>query len=212
MNVEVLPLGPFAANCHVVWDNNRNALVIDPGFDGAHVARVIDSSHLKVCGWLLTHGHADHVCGLAEAYRMHPAPVYIHEKDAPWVFSENNGITPFYSAPERPNCELTTFSGTQTLEIGPFQMQAIHTPGHSPGCVCYYFQTESILFSGDTLFKGSAGRTDLRGGDARALAQSLKILAGLPDQTEVFPGHGESSTIAEEKAGNYFLREFSARA
>lgn len=211
MNIEVLPLGPYEANCCIIWNDQRCALVIDPGSDGKYLARAISHAGLKVCGFLLTHGHADHVCGLAAALKEHPAPVYIHEEDARWLFSDHNQIPPYYARPEDPRCELKTFAGNGTLEIGPFRLRTIHTPGHSPGSSCYYFPEDRIIFTGDTLFKGSAGRTDLRGGDSRALAESLKVLAALPEQTTVYPGHGDQTDIAKEKAANYFLRSFTGR-
>ena len=211
MKPDLLILGPYEANCYFIWDKDNNALVIDPGYDGSQVSRMIDNYRLNVCGWLLTHGHADHVSGLAEAYAKHPAPVYIHTEDASWVFTPDNQIAPYYSAPVKPDAALTTFSESQPLEIGPFRLEAIHTPGHSPGGTCYYFPSESLLFSGDTLFKGSAGRTDLRGGDSRALAHSLKAIAALPDHVAVYPGHGDRTSLRLEKRSNYFLRQFIAQ-
>ncbi|HPA78299.1 MAG TPA: MBL fold metallo-hydrolase [Kiritimatiellia bacterium] len=211
MKNEVLSLGPYEANCYFIWDANNDALVIDPGYDGDQVSRTIENYRLNVRAWLLTHGHADHVSGLAAAHAKHPAPVYIHEGDASWVFSPDNHILPYYAAPKKHDGELTIISETQQMEIGSFQLQAIHTPGHSPGGVCYYFPKESLLFSGDTLFKGSAGRTDLRGGDSRALAHSLKLITELPDYTAVYPGHGDRTSLRLEKRSNYFLRQFIAQ-
>ena len=135
-----------------------------------------------------------------------PAPVFISAQDAEWAFSEINQIPTYNSTPQKSRSINLLQSDEQIIAAAGLSCKAIATPGHSPGGVCFYFQKEGILFAGDTLFQNSVGRTDLPGGDPRILTQSLKKLALLPPETIVYPGHGPSTSIKEEKLNNFFFR------
>ena len=207
MNVEILSVGPFEVNCGIAWGVEKQALVIDPGDNAADIETVLRQNGLTVAAYLLTHGHADHLCALAELYAARPAPVYIHTEDYKWAFGQQNQIQPYYPVPTKPAAEFVHPEVSGDLEIGGLRFRCLETPGHTPGCVCYYFEQEKVIFTGDTLFKGTCGRTDLPGGDGRVLAQSLKKLAALPDDVTVHAGHNESTTIGYEKKTNFFMQQ-----
>lgn len=206
MHIEPIVVGAFEVNCFLAWaEGGAQALVIDPGDDAGLILEALGGHKLSVAGYLVTHGHADHISALAEVQRRHPAPVHISRADAAWAFRPSNQIPPFYSSPQQP-VNMVLLEDGQQIAAGGLSCVVIATPGHSPGGVCFYFQKEQILFAGDTLFQNSVGRTDIPGGDPRVLGASLKKLAALPEATQVFPGHGASTSIGQEKAANFFLR------
>ena len=237
MNVEILSVGPFEVNCAIVWGAAKQALVIDPGHDADDIEVVLRENGLTVAAYLLTHGHADHLCALSELHGRHSAPVYLHAEDYKWAFGQQNQILPYYPVPGKPVTEFIhpenpprsslcsghpssggalsksppsegcPQGGVGLITIADLSFQTLETPGHTRGGVCYYFEEEKIIFTGDTLFKGTCGRTDLPGGDGRILAQSLKKLAALPDDVTVHAGHNESTTIGHEKKTNFFMQQ-----
>ncbi len=205
MNVVRLAVGPFESNCYLVRGASPAGLVIDPGCDADRIVEAVRRLDLTPAAYLLTHGHIDHVSATADVAGAFPAPVYLHPADGAWAFSPANRYPPYYGPPRFPKAGIVDVRDGQTLEAGGFSIRVIATPGHSPGGVCFHFETGGELFTGDTLFRGTVGRTDLPGGDSRALAESLKRLVCLPDRTTVRPGHGEASTLAEEIRSNFFL-------
>ena len=207
MNIECLTVGPFQANCYVVWGPERHALVIDPGADAATILAFLDTHRMDVTGYLLTHGHMDHISALAEVSDKHPAPYAIHALDLKWAFGPLNQSPPYYSVSRQPVEPFRTLADGQTWTDGGLTYAVIGTPGHSPGSVCFHFSTDRVLFSGDTLFQGTVGRTDLPGGDGRVLTQSLHKLAQLPPETRILPGHGPQTQLAEEFRINPFLKK-----
>ena len=207
MNIECLTVGPFQANCYVVWGPERHALVIDPGADAATILAFLDTHRMDVTGYLLTHGHMDHISALAEVSDKHPAPYAIHALDLKWAFGPLNQSPPYYSVPRQPVEPFRTLADGQTWTDGGLTYAVIGTPGHSPGSVCFHFSTDCVLFSGDTLFQGTVGRTDLPGGDGQVLTQSLHKLAQLPPETRILPGHGPETQLAKEFRINPFLKK-----
>lgn len=206
MKVKTLVVGSFSVNCYIVYGDDARAMVIDPGDDATLIADLIRKQNLQVTAYLITHGHMDHVSALAELTELFPAPVGIHPSDAKWAFIPSNAMPPYYNAPRRPKTEQHALADDQRWNQLDTECRVITTPGHSAGCVCFYFPKAGMIFTGDTLFASSVGRTDLPGGDEDLLAQSLKRLVNLPGNTVVFPGHGPKSTIAQEKQTNPFLR------
>lgn len=206
MNIEVISVGPFDVNCAVIWNEAQQALVLDPGYDAPLIRSCLDAHGLAVAAYLLTHGHADHLNALAELHAALPAPVLLHAADAEWAFTPANQIPPYYPAPRKPAGAVLHPETAERWTFGTLAFRVIPTPGHTPGCVCYRFEQEPVCFTGDTLFKGSCGRTDLPGGSARILAQSLKKLAALPPETRIIAGHGDETTIAHELQTNVFMR------
>ena len=207
MKLEIISVGPFEVNCAVIWNNDRQAFIIDPGSDAEKIEAIIEQNSITVSAYLLTHGHADHLCALGELHEKYPAPVLIHAEDFKWAFGPQNQIPPYYAVPEKPAAEFMRPESSNDWKIPGLSFQTLETPGHTRGCVCYWFEDEKTIFTGDTLFKGSCGRTDLPGGDARTLSQSLKKLAQLPDDTTVYAGHGESTDIGHEKRTNFFMQQ-----
>jgi len=130
----------------------------------------------------------------------------MHPDDASWAFTAPNQLPPFYSAPRTPSCEILPLADHQLRHTDVADFRIIHTPGHSPGGVCCLLEKEKMLLTGDTLFKGSVGRTDLPGGNASELTRSINRLKQLPDALRIIPGHGPESTMSSEKSSNYFMR------
>ncbi len=199
-----LNVGAFESECYLVA--LPELLIIDPGADSDVIRNAIDKTGATVTAYLLTHGHADHLSALATLLDSYPAPVYLHEADAVWSFTAANQIPPFYEAPQTVPETIVRLREEQQLQFGTHTADVIATPGHTPGSVCYYFEKEQCLFSGDTLFSGSVGRTDFPGGDARQLQASLRRLATLPSETRVYPGHGPATTIERECRLNPFMQ------
>ena len=201
MTIKALPAGYIGANCYFLYNETTlEAAVIDPGDDGARLVAAAQSLGLKVEYILLTHGHYDHT-GAVDAFRKaYPdASVYIHQGDA---------------SPKANQMHFQSFNGLSYYDEGdklPFcgsEIAVYATPGHSKGSVCLHFSGD--LFSGDTLFAGSMGRTDFPGGDNAAMSTSLLRLCKLPDETRVWPGHESSTTIGQEKKSNMFIRMAAA--
>jgi len=205
VQVEAIVVGGFQSNCFLVWDDARQAIVIDPGADAGRIAARLNGLELGVAAYVLTHGHMDHVSAVAELYDAFPAPVAMHPADLSWAFSEENYMLPFYAPPRRPRRIERLLAENQVWTDGGLAWRVLSTPGHTPGCVCLHFEREQAVFTGDTLFAGCVGRTDLAGGDADALASSILRLARLPPATAVYPGHGPATDIGHELRTNGFM-------
>ena len=207
MNIETRTTGYIEENCYFVSNpDTRQTVVIDPGDDAPQLIVHLRELGTTVVGYLLTHGHVDHLTALAPLSAAFPAPIYIHPRDAAWCFTDQNELPGFYDAPEQPKGPILPVVEGTVLELAGARWSVIETPGHTPGGICWKLEEDNALFSGDTLFRGTAGRTDLPGGDARALTRSLRKLAALPDTLTVYPGHGDPSTLGYEKKHNYFMQ------
>lgn len=205
---EILPVGMLACNCSVIGDEaTHEAIVIDPGDDISDIAGILQRHKLKVTMIVITHAHIDHIGGAQKLRTLTGAPVYMHQDDsflaanlemqASWIGCET---------PENPGIDNPAKEG-DILRAGSIAAYVLHTPGHTPGSISLFLPAEQKLISGDTLFEGSVGRTDLPGGDSRAIAASIRgKLYTLPDDTIVIPGHGGETTIGREKASNMFVR------
>jgi glyoxylase-like metal-dependent hydrolase (beta-lactamase superfamily II) len=206
MNIHTIVVGDFQVNCYILSQEEGKAIIVDPGDDAARIAAMLREKDLTPIAYLMTHGHVDHITALKQIASEFPAPIALHGDDAEWAFGEESKIMPFLEIPARP--EEIAIDLKQCREIPDLgtPCEVIHTPGHTPGSVCFYFPRCSVLITGDTLFAGSVGRTDLPGGSARTLAESLNKLKELPDDTQIFPGHGPASTIGSEKRTNYFMQ------
>ncbi len=202
------PLGAIQTNAYLLFNHNKNALIIDPGGDFEQLEAIIEEKKLNPQAVLLTHAHFDHIGAVEQAREKWEIPVFLHEKESEWLGDpEKNGSASFpivSNISTKPADKL--LEGEQELSIGDFVCTVFQTPGHSPGSVSYYFKQDEIVFSGDALFDGSIGRTDLYGGDQELLIQSIEEkLFSLPENTTVAPGHGGTTTIIKEKQTNPFL-------
>lgn len=206
MQIETIVVGEFQVNCFVVWGADKQAIIVDPGKDADRIGAMIEVNGLTVGVYLLTHGHMDHISALGDLHDKWPAPIALHTADAKWAFDAVNEMLPFYPVPRKPADVSRLLDEGQEWTDDGLTYRVISTPGHTPGSVCLLFENQNVLFSGDTLFAGSVGRTDFPGGDPRALQQSLTRLAALPDDTVVYTGHGPATSIGVEKQTNYFMQ------
>jgi hydroxyacylglutathione hydrolase len=208
---EVLPVGLLACNCSVIADEiSHEAIVIDPGDDISEIVNILERHVLKVNMIVITHAHIDHIGGAKKLRELTGAPVYMHEEDS--VLAANLEMQASWlgcETPENPGIDRRAHEG-DVLRAGSLAAHVLHTPGHTPGSISLFIPAEKKLIAGDTLFRGSVGRTDLPGGDFRAIANSIRgKLYTLPGDTVVTPGHGEETTIEAEKTSNPFVKALS---
>lgn len=213
MHISVLHGGNFTANTYLITSEHNCTLIVDPGDASLIESEIVRNRSIPVA-ILLTHGHFDHICALNELIERYSIPVYIHSADSELLIDPNkNGLHFFYpNAPFEPTTErVRLISGGDRLSFDGFDepIQVLHTPGHTKGSVCYLFNNhngDASLISGDVLFAGSVGRTDLYGGSSKEMNDSLHMLANLSDELVVYPGHGPATDIGREKKNNPYLR------
>jgi len=199
MLIKTFEVGQLSTNCYIVTDEQSlKCAVIDPGAESGTLLDYIEENGLTVEAYLLTHGHFDHTMALNNMLAERPAPVYINEKD---VYTDGPGDS--YKLHVAPGA-VNNYGEGDCVQVGALKFYVIETPGHSAGSVT--LMCGRALFTGDTLFRGSCGRTDLPGSDATAMLKSLRRLAKIDAEFEVYPGHMESSTLSVEKASNYFIQ------
>ena len=200
MKVKLLRVGPIGTNCYILEDDQTNlAAVIDPGDEPELIQEALEKEGVEVRYLLLTHGHYDHTTAVPALHRVYPqADIYIHQADANGAGST---LVPLTGEVD----DLKLYDEGDVIRLGDHEIQVLHTPGHSPGSVT--LKVEDVLFTGDTLFAGSCGRTDLRGGSYEQIMQSLKRLGELKGDFHVCPGHEATSTLERERRSNPFLME-----
>ena len=194
MEIKALQLGMLQTNCYVAWgDSADTCIVVDPGDQPERVLAFLQNLGRTPAAILLTHGHFDHIGGVNALWEVFGCPVYMCEEDLSLPVRMTGGTL---------NCTQHYEDG-DTLNLAGLEITVLQTPGHTPGSVCLICQ--NVMFSGDTLFAGSIGRTDFPGSDHRQMLQSLAKLASLPENYRVLPGHAEETTLDEEKRSNPFL-------
>jgi hydroxyacylglutathione hydrolase len=211
VDVRMFTVGQIAENCFLFRkDGSDRALIVDPGDEAEKILGAVEELGVSVEGILLTHTHFDHIGAVAPVANATGAPVWCPEIEVP-VLADINSFVPWPGfGPYESYDADHTVSGGEKLELAGMGIDVIFTPGHSPGHVTYSIHDEAAIFSGDVLFQGSVGRTDLPGGDWPTLAQSIAgLLDALPEDTRVFPGHMGQTTLGRERATNPFLRELS---
>lgn len=210
MHVECLVLGLYETNSYIIRHNQQTdeAIVIDTGLDTSSLTDYLQSNNFKPAVLILTHGHADHIAGAASIKNnFKDVKLCIHKQDVPMLGNAQANLSVISGgAIVAPKADLVIEDG-DTIEQAGLKLEVIHTPGHTPGCICLYAKEHNILFSGDTLFAGGVGRTDFPGGNEDNLLNSIRNkLLILPDDTIVYPGHGPQTTIGQERRYNPFLR------
>ena len=211
LNVRTYPLGYIQTNCYIVSNATKQCLIFDPGGEGEKIISELRRLKVKPLAILLTHAHFDHIGSVDQLRECFDIPVYIHTAEKKWLVDPiKNGSSKYAEIPSI-ICKEADFllNNESELQIGDFTMELLHTPGHSPGSITYYFKQQNFAIVGDTLFQNSVGRTDLPGGNEAQLMKSIhtKLLI-LPETTLVYPGHGSFTTIEEEMDSNPFLNGF----
>ena len=210
MNIKTLPL---SSNCHIVSDENGKTVVFDVCERGEDIYNYIKQQNLSVEAVIITHGHFDHIYGLDDFVAAakddgKDIPVYVHSGDVLMMRSrEKNLSAPLFRTPYEYTGTLNEVRDGDVIKVGSLSFRVLHTPGHTDGCACYISDEEKIIFSGDVLFEGSIGRTDFPGGNMNTMRQSLKKLMEFEDQYRVYPGHGGSTTIGDERNFNPFIAQ-----
>lgn len=206
LRVEQYVVGPVQTNCYfAINEETKDALIIDPGACAKQLAERVRKEELRPLAVLLTHGHFDHAEGAQEFADEFDINIYIHEDDRETLENPNLNVSWMLGEGEVYHADVF-LKDEQELELAGFHIRVLHTPGHTPGGCCYYFPYEDVVFSGDTLFCGSVGRTDFERGDMSVLIRSIREkLLVLPENTAVYSGHGDATTIADERVNNPYL-------
>lgn len=204
--IRMMILGPVQTNCFfLINEDTKEVLIIDPADRAQKIIEWINSEGLKPVAILLTHGHFDHIMGMAGVKNEYHIPVYASKDEVEVLANPQLNVSTMMGA----YISLTAdelFADGDVLELAGMKLKVISTPGHTIGSVCFYMEEEKVLISGDTLFEASVGRSDFPTGSSRQLIESIKTrLFVLPDDTDVFPGHGGTTSIAYEKAHNPFI-------
>ena len=208
LNITKLPVGDLEANCFLVSDDDKNAVIIDPGAEAPYILEQIREQALKPLAILLTHAHFDHFGAAADLIEALQIPLYVHPLDKPMVLSSEYslavqlGYGAHYRQPKEE--QIHTFSDNEELKFSEeLTFTVLHTPGHSPGSCC--FRHADILFSGDTLFRDGVGRVDFQGGNIRDMRKSLARLGALEGDCEVYCGHYSNTTLEHERTFGHYL-------
>jgi glyoxylase-like metal-dependent hydrolase (beta-lactamase superfamily II) len=205
--MKTLTVGPLDVNCYILWDDEtRRAVIIDPGGDADEIIKASRDLGIKPLYIVNTHGHHDHVGGDARVREALGGKLAVHRLDAP-LLSEAHEHAALYGVKSgaQPEPDLL-LEGGEEIVAGPLRLKVLHTPGHTEGGICLYDEMTGVLFTGDTLFAGSIGRTDFKGGSFDAIMKSIRErIMTLPDHVMVLPGHGPGSTIGRERRLNPFI-------
>ena len=206
MRIQQYVVSACATNCYfAINDETREVLIIDPGASAKQLAEKVKEHDLKPAAILLTHGHFDHAAAAEELAQLLDVKIYAHEAEQETLETSGLNLSGWEGKSETYHADVY-LKDEQELELAGFKVRVLFTPGHTVGGCCYYFVEQGTLFSGDTLFEGSIGRTDFPKGSASQLIRAInEKLMILPDETAVYPGHGDMTAIGMERVNNPFL-------
>ncbi|MFS0861546.1 MBL fold metallo-hydrolase [Fredinandcohnia sp. 179-A 10B2 NHS] len=212
MKWQRIPLGPLQTNAYILTNDKKECVIFDPGGDGKWLVSVLRQQNVKPIAILLTHAHFDHIGAIDDIRNNWSIPIYIHEKEKDWLVDPALNRSSYFMPGHEISVkgeEVHTLQKEGTFIVDSFTFDLFYTPGHSPGSVSFYNKELGVVFSGDALFSGSIGRTDLPGGNHDQLLSSIhsKLLT-LPEDTIVLSGHGPETTIEAEMDSNPFLNGF----
>ena len=208
MRIETIMVGQMGTNCYLAWDEeSKRGFLVDPGEQADKIIRVCSRYEIKPEAILLTHGHFDHLSAADAVRKRYGIKVYAGNEERPVMNSSSYNLSLPFTGEGMTFEADEYFKPGKELDFAGFRIETIPVPGHTIGSVCYYFEEQKVLFSGDTLFAGSVGRSDFPTGNAGQLIRTIKSgLMSLPDDVKVYPGHGESTTIGCERVNNPFIQ------
>lgn len=206
MIVEMITVGPFQENCYILGDDSGTGALIDPGDEASRIALAVEKTGLEITKIIITHAHIDHVGAIAPLMDEFLCPVLMHEEaEAMLQTMPQQAMMMGMKFGKVPKVDRHV-ADDEVLEVGNLRLRSLYTPGHAPGHLAFYAEEQETVFSGDALFAGSVGRTDLPGGSMNVLMRSIsERLLTLPDATRVLSGHGPETTIGRERMTNPFL-------
>ena len=208
LDVQLIPLGAWQTNALVLRGSHHSVTVCDPGMDPDPLISYLQDQKLRVEQIILTHAHVDHIAGIdALSSAFGDPPLLVHPEEQEWLSHPELNLSALsgFAVTSRP--ATGTIEEGQSIAVELEKATVLHLPGHSPGSIGLYFESNGVLIGGDTLFQGSIGRTDFPTSDHSAMVQSLRRLLTLPDETKIYPGHGPATTIGQERQTNPFLLE-----
>lgn len=209
MKIDTFVLGEFETNCYILRnsDSAKQCLIVDLGLGAEKLIDFLHRRKLNPVAAVLTHGHIDHIAGAAQLRAQFPSlNLYIHKLDAPMLTETSRNLSAMMAAPFATEPPDVPVEDKTIIQQAGIKLEVLHTPGHTPGGICLYAKDRGLVFTNDTLFADSIGRTDLPGSSLTQLTTSIREkLFTLPDDTIVYPGHGPKTTIAKEKTHNQFL-------
>jgi hydroxyacylglutathione hydrolase len=210
MKINRLVLGEYQTNCYVLREDAsaNDCLIVDAGLGSAELISFLEENRLNPVAVVLTHGHIDHIAAVTELRKQYPdIKVYIHKLDAPMLTQPQHNLSALVGGALSIEPADLLVDNKSIIEQAGVKLEVLHTPGHTPGGICLYSNDEGIIFTDDSLFAESIGRTDFPNGSMERLLKSIRQhLFNLPDDTIVYPGHGPATTIGHEKKHNQFLR------
>ncbi len=208
MYIKTIPMGPISANCHIICDEKTKVgAVIDPGDCKPILLKAIEDAGIENLKYILcTHGHFDHVFGVAKLKeKFNEAQILIGAEDAAALSDETLSLGKYFRIPIQTCSADKALKNGDIIEIGNINLEVISAPGHTPGGVLYYSKKDNVVFTGDTIFKGSVGKTTFVGGNGAQLMESLQKIKRLPEDCVILSGHGEETTVEHELKYNMFL-------
>lgn len=203
--IKILVLGGMSTNCYLMYqEDTKEAIIVDPAAEADVITKHIRELSLTPKAILLTHGHFDHIGAVHSIKEEYGILVYGHEAEKELLENGKYNLSSMFNGKLLIKLDEMLVDG-QILKIAGFSIRVLHTPGHTAGGVCYYLEKEKLLFSGDTIFAGSVGRTDFPTGDMGVLMRSIReVVLQLPDDVEIYPGHGEQTNVGYERTHNPF--------